>query len=425
MIEGIREDKEVQKLIQAEAQRQSLGIELIASENYQSSAVLQAQASVFANKYAEGFPWKRYYWGQENTDKLETLTIERTKTIFHADHANVQALSGAAANLCFYTAAMEPWDHILGMGMDFWWHLTHWSPVTFISKVFKFHSYGTLPDGTIDFDQVRSLALEMKPKVILAGFSAYPRELDYARFAEIANEVWAIAYADMSHIAGFIAAGLLKNPLDYGFHAMMTTTHKSLRGPRWALILSKGTVWNPLKKPEFSIENIPTLIDRAVFPGMQWGPHMNTIAAIAVALWEVQTSDFSHYAQQTLKNAKAMADEFLALGYDLVTGGTDNHMMLLDFSKEEFDGGEVEKVLDKVGISVSKSLVPNDMRPAFAPSGLRIGMPAMTTRGVKEQDTVQIVNFIDQAIKNRKNPDMLHDLHLQIEAFAQKFPLPS
>ncbi len=418
-------DKEVQNLIQSEEQRQIMGIELIASENYQSSGVLQAQASVFANKYAEGFPWKRYYWGQENTDKLETLAIERAKTIFHADHANVQALSGAAANLCFYTATMEPWDHILGMGMDFWWHLTHGSPVTFISKVFKFHSYGTLPDGMIDFDQVRSLALEVKPKVILAGFSAYPRELDYAKFVEIANEVWAIAYADMSHIAGFIAAGLLKNPLDYGFHAMMTTTHKSLRGPRWALILSKGTVWNPLKKPEFSIENIPTLIDRAVFPGMQWGPHMNTIAAIAVALWEVQTSDFSHYAQQTLKNAKAMADEFLALGYDLVTGGTDNHMMLLDFSKEEFDGGEVEKVLDKVGISVSKSLVPNDMRPAFAPSGLRIGTPAMTTRGVKEQDTVQIVNFIDQAIKNRKNPDMLHDLHLQIEAFAQKFPLPS
>ena len=418
-------DKEVQNLIQSEEQRQIMGIELIASENYQSSAVLQAQASVFANKYAEGFPWKRYYWGQENTDKLETLTIERAKAIFRADHANVQALSGAAANLCFYSAVMEPWDHILGMDMKYGGHLTHGAPVTFISKVFNFHGYQTLADGSIDFDQIRSLAHEFHPKVILAWFSAYPRELDYARFAEIAKEVWAIAYADMSHIAGFIAAGLLKNPLDYGFHAMMTTTHKSLRGPRWALILSKGTVWNPLKKPEFSIENIPTLIDRAVFPGMQWGPHMNTIAAIAVALWEVQTSDFSHYAQQTLKNAKAMADEFLALGYDLVTGGTDNHMMLLDFSKEEFDGGEVEKVLDKVGISVSKSLVPNDMRPAFAPSGLRIGMPAMTTRGVKEQDTVQIVNFIDQAIKNRKNPDMLHDLHLQIEAFAQKFPLPS
>ena len=417
-------DKEVQNLIQSEEQRQATGIELIASENYQSSEVLQAQASVFANKYAEGFPWKRYYWGQENTDKLETLAIERAKVIFHADHANVQALSGAAANLCFYTAAMEPWDHILGMGMDFWWHLTHGSPVTFISKIFNFHSYGTLADGTIDFEQVRSLALEVKPKVILAGFSAYPRELDYERFVEIANEVWAIAYADMSHIAGFIAAGLLKNPLDYGFHAMMTTTHKSLRGPRWALILSRGTVWNPLKKPEFSIENIPTLIDRAVFPGMQWGPHMNTIAAIAVALWEVQTSDFSHYAQQTLKNAKAMADEFLALGYDLVTGGTDNHMMLLDFSKEEFDGGEVEKVLDKVGISVSKSLVPNDMRPAFAPSGLRIGTPAMTTRGITENEVKKIVSFIDRAIQNRENPATLDALRQEVIAFSKNFPLP-
>lgn len=418
-------DKEVQNLIQAEEQRQIMGIELIASENYQSSAVLQAQASVFANKYAEGFPWKRYYWGQENTDKLETLTIERAKAIFHADHANVQALSGAAANLCFYTAAMEPWDHILGMGMDFWWHLTHGSPVTFISKVFKFHSYGTLPDGTIDFDQVRSLALEVKPKVILAGFSAYPRELDYARFVEIAKEVWAIAYADVSHVGGFIAAGLLKNPLDFGFHAMMTTTHKSLRGPRGALILSKGTVWNPLKKPEFSIENIPTLIDRAVFPGMQWGPHMNTIAAITVALWVVQTSDFSHYAQQTLKNAKAMADEFLGLGYDLVTGGTDNHMMLLDFTKEEFDGGEVEKVLDNVGISVSKSLVPHDLRPAFAPSGLRIGTPAMTTRGMSESDARTVAHLIDRAIKQRNNSSELAVLREEVRAFAQKFPLPS
>ena len=417
-------DKEVQNLIQSEEQRQIMGIELIASENYQSSAVLQAQASVFANKYAEGFPWKRYYWGQENTDKLETLTIERAKAIFRADHANVQALSGAAANLCFYSAVMEPWDHILGMDMKYGGHLTHGAPVTFISKVFNFHGYQTLADGSIDFDQVRSLALELKPKVILAWFSAYPRELDYARFAEIAKEVWAIAYADVSHIAGFIAAGLLKNPLDYGFHAMMTTTHKSLRGPRWALILSKGTVWNPLKKPKFSIENIPTLIDRAVFPGMQWGPHMNTIAAIAVALWEVQTSDFSHYAQQTLKNAKAMADEFLALGYDLVTGGTDNHMMLLDFSKEEFDGGEVEKVLDKVWISVSKSLVPNDMRPAFAPSGLRIGTPAMTTRGITENEVKKIVSFIDRAIQNRENPVALDTLKQEVIAFWKNFPLP-
>lgn len=417
-------DKEVQNLIQAEEQRQIMGIELIASENYQSSAVLQAQASVFANKYAEGFPWKRYYWGQENTDKLETLTIERAKTIFHADHANVQALSGAAANLCFYTAAMEPWDHILGMGMDFWWHLTHGSPVTFISKVFKFHSYATLPDGTIDFDQVRSLALEVKPKVILAGFSAYPRELDYARFAEIANEVWAIAYADVSHIGGFIAAGLLKNPLDFGFHAMMTTTHKSLRGPRGALILSKGKVWNPLQKPEPTIENLPTRIDRAVFPGMQWWPHMNTIAGITVALDEVQTPAFQHYAKQTLKNAQMMAQTFLSLGYKLVTGGTDNHMVILDFSQEPFNGAEIENVLDQIGISVSKSLIPHDPRPPFRPSGIRIGIAAMTTRGITENEVKKIVSFIDRAIHNRENPAALDTLKQEVVAFSKNFPLP-
>lgn len=424
MIQGIREDKDIQNLIQAEEQRQATGIELIASENYQSSAVLQAQASVFANKYAEGFPWKRYYWGQENTDKLETLAIERAKVIFHADHANVQALSGAAANLCFYTAAMEPWDHILGMGMDFWWHLTHGSPVTFISKIFNFHSYGTLADGTIDFEQVRSLALELKPKVILAGFSAYPRELDYAKFVEIANEVWAIAYADVSHVGGFIAAGLLKNPLDFGFHAMMTTTHKSLRGPRGALILSKGKVWNPLQKPEPTIENLPTRIDRAVFPGMQWWPHMNTIAGITVALGEVQTSAFQHYAKQTLKNAQMMAQTFLSLGYKLVTGGTDNHMVILDFSQEPFNGAEIENILDQIGISVSKSLIPHDPRPPFRPSGIRIGIAAMTTRGITEDEVKKIVSFIDRAIHNRENPAALDTLKQEVVAFSKNFPLP-
>ena len=417
-------EKIISKLIQAEEKRQIEGIELIASENYQSRAVLEAQASIFANKYAEGFPGRRYYGGQENTDQLEQLVIDRAKAIFHADHANVQALSGAAANLCFYSAAMEPGDHILGMGMGFGGHLTHGAPVTFISKVFNFHNYGTLPDGSIDFDQVRALALEFKPKVILAGFSAYSRELDYAKFVEIANEIWAIAYADVSHIAGFIAAWFLKNPLDFWFHAMMTTTHKSLRGPRGALILSKGTVGNPLKKPEPTIDNLPTRIDRAVFPGMQWWPHMNTIAAIGVALGEVQTSNFKDYAKQTLENAKVMAEEFLKRGYKLVTWGTENHMIVLDFSQEAFDGGEIEQALDYVGISVSKSLIPNDPRPAFRPSGVRIGTPAMTTRGVKNDDIIQIVDFIDQAINNRNNPDLLKQIKEEVKNFALKFPLP-
>ena len=416
--------KTIQELINLETQRQSVGIELIASENYQSSAVLEAQASVFANKYAEGFPGRRYYGGQENTDQLEQLVINHAKEIFHADHANVQALSGAAANLCFYSAAMEPWDHILGMGMGFGGHLTHGASVTFISKVFNFHSYWTLPDGSIDFDQVRSLALEFRPKVILAGFSAYPRELDYTRFVEIANEVWAIAYADISHIAGFIAAWILKNPLDCGFHAIMTTTHKSLRWPRGALILSKGKVWNPLKKPEPTIENLPTRIDRAVFPGMQGWPHMNTIAAIGVALQEAQTPAFLSYAKQSLENAQIMAQEFLKCGYKLITWGTENHMIILDFSQEEFDGGEIEEILDRVGISVSKSLIPNDPRPAFRPSGVRIGTPAMTTRGVKSEDMIQIVDFIDQAIKKRNNPDLLAEIKAQVRDFALRFPLP-
>ena len=416
--------KTIQELINLETQRQSVGIELIASENYQSSAVLETQASVFANKYAEGFPGRRYYGGQENTDQLEQLVIDCAKEIFHADHANVQALSGAAANLCFYTAAMEPGDHILGMGMGFGGHLTHGASVTFISKVFNFHSYWTLPDGSIDFDQVRSLALEFRPKVILAGFSAYPRELDYTRFVEIANEVWAIAYADISHIAGFIAAWILKNPLDYGFHAMMTTTHKSLRWPRGALILSKGKVWNPLKKPESTIENLPTRIDRAVFPGMQGWPHMNTIAAIGVALQEAQTPAFLSYAKQALENAQIMAQEFLRRWYQLVTWGTENHMIILDFSQEEFDGGAIEEILDRVGISVSKSLIPNDPRPAFRPSGVRIGTPAMTTRDVKSKDIIQIVDFIDQAIKKRNNPDLLAEIKAQVRNFALRFPLP-
>ena len=417
-------EKIISKLIQAEEKRQIEGIELIASENYQSRAVLEAQASIFANKYAEGFPGRRYYGGQENTDQLEQLVIDRAKAIFHADHANVQALSGAAANLGFSSAAMEPGDDILGVGVGFGGHLTHGAPVTFISKVFNFHNYGTLPDGSIDFDQVRALALEFKPKVILAGFSAYSRELDYAKFVEIANEIWAIAYADVSHIAGFIAAWFLKNPLDFWFHAMMTTTHKSLRGPRGALILSKGTVGNPLKKPEPTIDNLPTRIDRAVFPGMQWWPHMNTIAAIGVALGEVQTSNFKDYAKQTLENAKVMAEEFLKRGYKLVTWGTENHMIVLDFSQEAFDGGEIEQALDYVGISVSKSLIPNDPRPAFRPSGVRIGTPAMTTRGVKNDDIIQIVDFIDQAINNRNNPDLLKQIKEEVKNFALKFPLP-
>lgn len=417
-------DPEIFQAILDEEQRQANWMELIASENYQSKAVLQAQSSVFANKYAEWFVWKRYYGWQENTDKIEQLAIERAKKLFHADHANVQALSGAAANLCVYTALMNPWDTILWMDLSHWWHLTHWAPVTFISKVFNFIRYKTNENWDIDFDELRKLAHEHKPKIILAWFSAYTKTLDFDQFSEIANEVWAVAYADMSHIWWFIAAWLLPNPLDHWFQVMMTTTHKSLRWPRWALILSKWIVSNPLKKPEDTIENIPTRIDRAVFPWMQWWPHMNTIAGIAVALKEASTPEFREYARQALENAQILANELLNYWYKLVNWWTENHMIIMDFSKEDYSGWEVEKVLDKVWISTSKSTIPDDPRKPFDPSGLRIWMPAMTTRGVKWDDTKQIASFIHQAIQNRNDDSKLAEIKKEVISFCQKFPLP-
>lgn len=417
-------DPEVYQTILNEEKRQANWMELIASENYQSKAVLQAQSSVFANKYAEWFPWKRYYWWQENTDKIEQLAIDRAKKLFHADHANVQALSGAAANLCVYTALMNPWDTILWMDLSYWWHLTHWAPVTFISKVFNFIRYKTNENWDIDFDELRRLAHEHKPKIILAGFSAYTKTIDFDKFSEIANEVGAVAYADMSHIWWFIAAWLLPNPLDHWFHAMMTTTHKSLRWPRWALILSKWVVSNPLKKPEDTIENIPTRIDRAVFPWMQWGPHMNTIAWIAVALKEASTPEFKEYARQTLENAQILAHELIDYWYSLVNWWTENHMIIMDFSKDDYSWWEIEKALDKVWISTSKSTIPDDTRKPFDPSGLRIWMPAMTTRGVKWKDTKQIASFIHQAIQNRNNDSKLTEIKKEVISFCKRFPLP-
>lgn len=417
-------DMDAYQSILAEQQRQSEGMELIASENYQSPAVLEAQSSHFANKYSEWTPWRRYYGGQENTDKIEQLAIDRAKEIFKSDHANVQALSGAAANVSVYAGLLEPGDTVLGMDLTHGGHLTHGAPVTFISKVFNFQRYKTKADGKIDFDQVRELAHQYKPKMILAGFSAYPRELEYEKFVEIAREVGAIAYADISHIGWLVAAGVLKNPLDYGFHAMMTTTHKSLRGPRGALILSKGIVSNPLKKPEDTIENIPTRIDRAVFPGVQGWPHMNTICAIAVALKEAKTSEFNDYATQTLKNAQILAQELLTRGYNLITWGTDNHMVVVNFQGTDIDGAIAEKTLDKIGISTSKSTIPDDPNPPFRPSGLRIGMPAMTTRGVKEADTAKIVEFMDRAFKNHDNEEMLTSIKQEVVEFCKQFPVP-
>lgn len=415
-------DPQVAAYIAWEETRQHEWMEFIASENYQSHAVLSAQSSVFANKYSEWFPWRRYYGGQERTDNLEQLAIDRAKALFRSDHANVQALSGAAANICVYAALLKPGDTVLWMDLTHGGHLTHGSPVTYMSQVFNFVRYGmkNIETGEIDYDALRKTAQEHRPQIILAWFSAYPRELDYAKFAEIAHEVGAVAFADMSHIGGLIAAGVLKNPLDYGFEVMMTTTHKSLRGPRGALILSKGTVSNPLKKPEDTVENIPTRIDRAVFPWVQGGPHMNTIAGIAVALHEAAQPSFQTYAEQVLRNAQAMADEFLRRGYKLVTGGTDNHLIVVDFSGTGLDGKMAEDILEKIGISTSKSTIPNDPNPPFRPSGLRLWTPAMTTRGLKEADIRQVVAWMDEALKSGEDQAVLQRVREQVKEMALK-----
>lgn len=415
------QDDTTAQLIQAEAQRQAEGLELIPSENYVSQDVLNALGSVFTNKYSEGYPGRRYYGGQEFTDKIEQLAIDRAKQLFHADHANVQPHSGAPANEAVYSAWCEPGDTILAMDLTHGGHLTHGAPVTRSAHLYNFIRYKMkdISTGEIDYDELRRLALEHKPKIILAGFSAYPRQLDYAKFVEIGNEVGALLMADMAHIAGLIAAGVAPNPLDAGFHVMTTTTHKTLRGPRGGLILSMGTVSNPLKAPEKTIDNIPTLIDRAVFPGMQGGPHMNTIAAKAVAFDEAARPEFKEYAQQILRNASRLADELKARGFVLVTGGTSNHLILADIYKSfGIDGKVAEEALDKVGLTVNANAVPDDPLPMFRPSGIRLGTPAVTTRGLKEDDMVLLADWIKRAIDARGDDDRLAQIHAEVRSFA-------
>jgi glycine hydroxymethyltransferase len=413
-------DTIVAQLIAGEQQRQLEGLELIPSENYVSQDVLTALGSVFTNKYSEGYPGRRYYGGQEFTDKIEQLAIDRAKKLFRADHANVQPHSGAPANEAVYSAWCEPGDTILAMDLSHGGHLTHGSPVTRSARLYNFIRYKMKDSSTgeIDYDELRQLALEHKPKIILAGFSAYPRELDYDKFAEIGREVGALLMADMSHIAGLIAGGVAKNPLDHGFHVMTTTTHKTLRGPRGGLILSMGVVGNPLKKPEKTIENIPTLIDRAVFPGMQGGPHMHVIAAKAVAFGEALQPEFREYATQIVKNAKVLAEEMQKRGFLLVTGGTSNHLILADVYKSfGVDGKVVERALDKIGLTLNANAVPDDPLPMFTPSGIRLGTPALTTRGLSEGHMAKIAEWMKQAIDNRDDDTALNSLRAEVRDF--------
>lgn len=422
------QDDHLQKLIEAEELRQREGIELIPSENYVSRDILTALGSVYTNKYSEGYPGKRYYGGQQNTDQIETIAIDRAKQLFKADHANVQPHSGAPANIAVYQAWMEPGDTIMAMRLDHGGHLTHGSPVTSSAKLYNFVSYGIkdIETGEIDYDEMREVALRVKPKIILAGFSGYPRSLDYAKFAAIGQEVGAVLMADMAHIAGLIVTGLLPNPFDFGFHIITTTTHKTLRGPRGGLILTKGIVSNQLKAPDKTVENLPTLIDREVFPGFQGGPHMNTILAKAVAFGEALDPSFKTYGEQILKNAKTLSQELMSRGFKLVTNGTDNHLMMLDMPASfDIDGRVAQDTLDKIGLTGNANSIPNDTLPPFRPSGFRLGTPALTTRGLKESDMSQIADWMLAGIKARNDEAKLATLKQEVREFALKFPLPS
>lgn len=420
------QDTQIADLIAAEIKRQQRGIELIPSENYVSPDVLKALGSVFTNKYSEGYPGRRYYGGQENTDQIEQLAIDRAKKLFGADHANVQPHSGAQANEAVYYAWCEPGDTILAMDLAHGGHLTHGAPVTRSAREYNFVRYGIkdVETGKIDYEEIRRLALKHRPKIILAGFSAYPRELDYAKFAEIGNEVGAMLMADMSHIAGLIVGGVAKNPFDYGFHVITTTTHKTLRGPRGGLILSRGIASSPLKRPEKTLENLPTLIDRAVFPGTQGGPHMHTIAAKAVAFGEALRPDFTEYAQQIVKNAAVLADELKRGGLKLVTGGTSNHLVLADiYGSFGIDGKTAQERLEASGITANANAIPNDTLPPFRPSGLRLGTPALTTRGMTEAEVKQIAEWIIAAI-TAEDPTEYAKIKQQTTSLAARFPLP-
>lgn len=420
-------DPELQKALDNEIKRQKEGIELIPSENYASQDVLTSLGSVFTNKYSEGYPGRRYYGGQDNTDTVETIAIERAKALFGADHANVQPLSGAPANVAVYFAWLEPGDTVLGMDLSHGGHLTHGHPVTTMAQLYNFVRYKMkdVETGEIDYDQMLEVAKKEKPKILLAGFSAYPRELDYAKFAEIGKEVGAVLMADMAHIAGLIAGKALENPLDHGFHIITSTTHKSMRGPRGGMILSQGKVGNPLRKPEKTVENLPTLIDREVFPGFQGGPHMNNTLAKAVAFGEAQQPEFQDYAKQIIKNAKKLADEMMKLGFKLVTNGTDNHLILADVHTAfGIDGKVAEEALDAVGFSLNKNSIPDDPLPPFKPSGIRLGTPALTTRGMKEEHMEHLARWMKEAIDARNDEKKLQAIRKETKEFCIQFPLP-
>lgn len=409
------EDKDVFDALMGEEKRQAEGLELIPSENYVSRAVREANSSNLTNKYSEGYPGKRYYGGQTFTDAVETIAIERAKQLFDAKYANVQPHAGAPANIGMYFALLEPGDTVLGMDLSHGGHLTHGHPVTYITKIFNFVRYKmkNADTGEIDYDDMRKTAKEVKPKIILAGYSAYPRELDYAKFVEIAREVGAYAVMDIAHIAGLIAGGAVKNPFDYGFDVMTTTTHKTLRGPRGGMILTRED------------EAIAKKIDKSIFPGLQGGPIMNTVAAKAVCFGEALHPSFKDYAEQILKNAKAMEKVFAEAGVRMLTGGTSNHLILADvFGSMGISGKEAESLLDEVGITLNKNAIADDVRGPMDPSGIRFGTPAITTRGFMENESAKVAELMIDALKNRTNDTRLKEIREEIKTLCAAFPIP-
>jgi glycine hydroxymethyltransferase len=407
-------DKLVEKLIKGEEKRQREGLELIPSENYVSEDVLKANGSVFTNKYSEGYPGRRYYGGQDFTDAIERLAIERVCKLFNCKFANVQPHSGAPANLAVYAALLEPGDTVLGMDLSHGGHLTHGHPMTLPAKIYNFVRYKmkNTETGEIDYEELRRVALEKKPKIILAGFSAYSRTLNYKKFVEIAHEVGAVTMADMAHIAGLIAAGALRNPFDDGFDIITSTTHKTLRGPRGGIILTREN------------EEIAKKIDKSIFPGIQGGPHMHTIAAKAVAFGEAMTPKFKKYAEQILKNAKAMEKVFHQNKIRMIGGGTDNHLILADvFGSLGVTGKEAQTVLDEVGITLNMNTIAEDTRKPLDPSGIRFGTPAITTRGFKEKECAYVAELMIKVLKNKDEKKIKESVHKEIKTLAKKFPI--
>jgi glycine hydroxymethyltransferase len=421
----MKRDQQIFDLIQEEHERQVYGIELIASENFVSDQVMEAAGSCLTNKYAEGYPHKRYYGGCEVVDDVEQIAIDRAKALFGVEYANVQPHSGSQANAAVYHACLNPGDKILGFDLSHGGHLTHGSPVNFSGKLYKTSFYGVEKEtGRVDMDKVEAVALEEKPKLIICGASAYSRDWDYARFREIADKVGAILMADISHPAGLIAKGILNDPVEY-CHILTTTTHKTLRGPRGGMIMVPKDFENPwgLKTPKGKVRMMSALINSAVFPGMQGGPLEHIIAAKAIAFGEALTDEYFEYILQVRKNAIAMADAFVAKGYDVVSGGTDNHCMLIDLRSKNITGKDAENALVKAHITVNKNMVPFDDQSPFITSGIRVGTPALTSRGLNEAHMVQIVDLVDEVIMNFENEEVLDQVGEKVNDMMGEFPI--